>query len=385
MIAYNSNDLKNLAIVKESARWLKANIIASEEYQKIVSTFPVQCYHPNIIIRVLLFLATTLGVWGGTGFVFLIFEDAFRDAGVSVLFVILGLIALTLADRVFIKQKHHYKSGVVESLVYHGIAFLGVGIFWMTDFNQHTLLIVFLLLGITAAIRYADVVLTAATMLLWLYMQLYYLEDWVGSISCCLVIGVTSFLTYFRVRKMINQPRFNHWNDGLRVIELLSLLGLYGVGNLYVAKLVSGVNLYSVEGQSFPYDWVFIVYSIVIPISFLNLGIKERNAMLVRVGLITMALTGITFLDHFTIYYPEFVIGFTGLVLILIAIWLFKFLHVPKDGFTKKMLLPQRGFNTHVEAFVVAQSMPIENTSSIPDAQGGKGGNFGGGGASGSF
>jgi len=58
--AYNIQWVYNLAVIKESKRWAKHNFITTEQFAKISIEYITPLYHPNLIIRILLFIATLL-------------------------------------------------------------------------------------------------------------------------------------------------------------------------------------------------------------------------------------------------------------------------------------------------------------------------------------
>src|SRR5688500_14682131 len=73
--AYNATDLYNLAVTKETRRWYNQELITKEQWETIRQAYPSQCYHPNFIIRILLFVATLIALSGLTGILALIFVD----------------------------------------------------------------------------------------------------------------------------------------------------------------------------------------------------------------------------------------------------------------------------------------------------------------------
>src|SRR6185436_3775363 len=91
--AYNENWLKNLLLVKEAKQWMASGIISKEQFAKIAEAFPSQFYHPNLIIRILLFLATGIVLSAITGLLILAVMDSNEDT-IGVLSIIYGLISL---------------------------------------------------------------------------------------------------------------------------------------------------------------------------------------------------------------------------------------------------------------------------------------------------
>ena len=65
--AYNETGLYNLAVLKESKRWMKQQLIEENQFQKISEAYKSPFYHPNFIIRILLFIAALFALSGVTG------------------------------------------------------------------------------------------------------------------------------------------------------------------------------------------------------------------------------------------------------------------------------------------------------------------------------
>jgi hypothetical protein len=99
--AYNSEWLNNIHIVKEAKQWLISGLITKEQYNGIAGQHPSQFYHPNIIIRILLLLATLVVLGAITGLLVLMFMEA--EEILSFLSLIYGIGSMIVLDRVFIR------------------------------------------------------------------------------------------------------------------------------------------------------------------------------------------------------------------------------------------------------------------------------------------
>src|SRR5688500_3368961 len=136
--AYNTIWLRNLTIVKEARQWMKEGVISPEQYRLISETYKSGFYHPNLMIRILLFIATLIALGGMTGLVGLMFAEIMEDAYAG-LFLVYGVGSLLFLESVFIKRSHHYKSGVNEALLYHSLGFIIGAIAGFADFDSVTL------------------------------------------------------------------------------------------------------------------------------------------------------------------------------------------------------------------------------------------------------
>ncbi|HLZ16615.1 MAG TPA: hypothetical protein VKQ08_06225, partial [Cyclobacteriaceae bacterium] len=62
--AYNARFVYYLAVIKETKRWAKHNFISTDQFAKISEEYKTPFYHPNLIIRTLLFVATLFALSG---------------------------------------------------------------------------------------------------------------------------------------------------------------------------------------------------------------------------------------------------------------------------------------------------------------------------------
>src|SRR4051812_248289 len=108
--AYNETSIYNLAVVKETKRWYKHHFIDQQQFNAISEVYTTPLYHPNFIIRILLFVATLFALAGVSGLFFL-FVGASGEDGILIACIFYGIISFIFLERVFLK-KNHYKSGV---------------------------------------------------------------------------------------------------------------------------------------------------------------------------------------------------------------------------------------------------------------------------------
>src|SRR4051812_25959197 len=162
--AYNHDWVYNLAVIKEAKKWWKHNFISKDQFVSICENFKVPFYHPNLMIRVLLFVATLFALSGVSGFFFLIFADA-GETVISIASIFYGLISFFVLEKLFIGN-NHYKSGVTEALLYHACGFTIGGMAVLTDMDNVTfILIVGLVVLSFAAMRYLDLICTVCATL----------------------------------------------------------------------------------------------------------------------------------------------------------------------------------------------------------------------------
>lgn len=384
MIAYNTTWLRNLGIVKEVKQWSKQNIVTIDQYNTIKAEHPSSFYHPNLIIRILLFIATLIAASGVTGMFALMFADAFDNAweGLALFY---GIASWAFLELVFIKSKNHYKSGVNEALLYHSAGFTILGLAGMSNFNEHAVIIIFLMVSTIAAIRYADLISTlcsTGSLAAFVFMEMYNAGDIGKNIIPFGFIVIFGILFYF-FRKIKPEKWSAPWLDCIILAEVLCLLLVYAAGNYLVVRELSVdmMDLYLEEGQDIPFAFIFYGLTVLIPIGYLFFGIRNKDVILLRVSLIVLAFSVFTFKYYFSLGHPEITLTLAGIVLIGIAMSLFRYLRTPKNGFTRENLLTEKWAASNPEAFIISQTLggnkPI--TQDTPDV--GSGGYSSGGGS----
>lgn len=385
--AYHTEWLRNLTLVKEAKAWSKSNFISDEEYVAIANAYPCKFYHPNLIIRILLFIASLLGLAGITGLFALMFIDISEEA-MGMLFIVYGLLSLFVLEKILIGENSHFKSGVTEALLYHSIGFALLGFALMMDFNEQAILWACLLVFSFTAFRYLDLISTVGALCLGAYLLFYYLYEFGGFlqqlIPVLFLLAFTPF--YFLVKKWKDSKSFDAWENVLLVMEAFSLLVIYAAGNYLVVRELS-VNLLSLElaeDQDIPFAWLFYLLTVIIPTLYLYVGIKKKDVVLLRVSLVVIAFSVFTFKYYYSLGHPEITLTLAGAILLGITIALLRYLKTPRNGFTRESVLTEKWANSNAEAFIITQTL---GGNKIPESSGsnGGGGSFGGGGASGEF
>ena len=383
--AYNETSLYNLAVIKESKKWCKHGFIERQQLEKIQEAYSVSLYHPNFIIRVLLFIATLFALSGVSGFFGLIVAGMDDDV-IAIACSIYGLVSFFLLEKLFI-NKNHFKSGVTEAILYHACGFT-IGGLVVTDFNTHVILWSCVVVFSFAAFRYLDLLCTAAATFSLggiLFFEFYNIGGiFQQIIPFVFISGFTPI--YFLIRKLKKRNSLKLWSNNLLIAEAICLIFIYAAGNYMVVRelSVSMMNLEIAEGGDIPFAIIFYALTILIPIAYLYFGIKNRNIVLLRVSLIVLAYSVFTFKYYFSLGHPEISLTLAGLFLIGITIALLRYLKIMRNGFTRENILSEKWGSMNVEAFIISQTMGgNQPTVEHPDMPGG--GASGGGGASSRF
>jgi len=379
--AYDTDQVHRLTVLRESRQWMEHNFLRKEQFEKIEEEFRSRLYHPNFIIRLLLFMATALGLVGVAGLGILMVKGVGNDA-LRVLAVIYGVFSFIALDNWLIK-KDHYKSGVTEAIMFQGcICILGAVI----DESEVTFrILAFLVFGYTA-FRYLDWISTLLSIGFFAAVLFSLLMEFgnAGQAIMPFFFMITFGACYFSVPRIKALPGASPWRNNLWLLEVVSLVIVYLSGNYYVVREMSidlsGLPLQT--GENIPFAYFFYLFTAVVPIIYVATGIMIRNNTLIRAGALCVILSVLTFKYYFSIAPPEVTLTVAGALVILLAVLLLHYLRVMRHGITRDNILGEKWAGASVEGFIISQTMGGNEARPSNRFEGG-GGSFGGGGATG--
>ena len=197
-----------------------------------------------------------------------------------------------------------------------------------------------------------------------------------------------SFFVYWLIKKNKNNNRLKYYKTCCTLIEILTLITLYAAGNYFVVREVSNsmFDLQLKEGESIPGGWFFWIITALLPIVYIFRGIQKKDVILLRTGLILIAAIVFNVRYYYHVAPLEIAMTIGGIIMILIAYGVTKYLTAPKYGFTHaEPNDPQLAGLLQVESLVVAQTFPqtapVESDNQFDFG----GGSSGGGGATGKY
>lgn len=380
--AYNTTWLANLKRTKAAKQWSDSGIISKEQLAAIRVAHPSGFYHPNIFIRVLLFLATQLGLSGLIGLVFLAvqgFENEGKAAGVA---LVVGILMLLFVDFLVVRSGRHYKSGVAEGMLYFSMGLIALGLFPFFETNEWWYFVALTAVVALAAYRFLDLIGTITALVLF-GSTLFYKLDKAGLIAFMPFVFILVYgALYFAFNRIQKMKAAEPWSDCLILAEGLCLLTVYAAGNYLVVREMSTslMGLQLAENQNIPFAFLFYITTVLVPVAYLFFGIKNKDLVLIRVSLAALAFSVFTFKYYFSLGHPEITLTLAGAILLAVSIALMRWLKTPRSGFTRENLLSEKWGNANLSAFVVSQTMGAMVPKEV-DATGFGGGESGGGGA----
>jgi hypothetical protein len=386
--AFDVEKVYRLFVLKEVKRWLKSELIAKEQFDAISNEYAVTLYHPNLMIRLLLFVATVFAISGITG-VLGLFVVSLDEDFIAAACALYGIASFIVLEKGFIKN-NHFKSGVNEALIYHACGFTIGGVAGLADFDSVSLLVWTCVLVFSfSAIRYLDLITTAAAVLSFAYALFHELYSLGGIVQQLIPFAFILVFTliYFYIRQLKQKTTLRLWTNNLILAESICLLLIYCGGNYLVVRELSVAMMDMVvePGGDIPFAFLFYALTVFIPLAYFYFGIKNKDIVLLRVSLFVIAFSAFTFKYYYSFGHPEITLTLAGATVLAVTIALMTYLKVMRNGFTRENLLSEKWAGMNAQAFIISQTMGghSQTSSHTPDMPGG--GASGGGGSSDSF
>jgi hypothetical protein len=390
MVAYKDKSLDRLLINNEAGSAVHKQLISKEEYSAIALAHPVALYRPNIFIRVGLFLATTVIVLMSFG-LFMLFTESFSrsDGAMAVICAIYALLIYGALEWL-IHSKRHYRSGVDDALLWLSFGFIIADVNFLTGISSLQQSILIFILTLYGTLRFANSVMSGIMFISFLAIVFYGIIP-LGTPAKAImpfVIMAISFLVYCLVKTNKNKYSLRHYRYCMLMIEILSLISLYGAVNYYAVRELS-VQLFGIhlsEGESITGGWFFWLTTLVIPPLYIVRSLQTKDAVLLRAGMLLLAGSVLTIHNYYSVAPIEQIMTLGGLVLILAAYFITRLLTTPKYGITAKE--PENESSEgdfHLESLVVTETFNAAPDANTANGFQFGGGSSGGGGASGEY
>ena len=389
MKAYNPLWSENDFIQKTAQKWLKQGFLSKDQSLEVEKNYPHDYYDPNIFLKIGLFIFTILAASVSVSLMSVFFITIY-EANLNAAFVIqsllIGGVFLFLLENL-IKGRKLYHSGVDNALIYMALgAFCTTIYFLFEKLNPPTwlFLILFLPLFVATTIRYAESVI--CTLTYFLIMGIFVtiaLESFWGKTLLPFIVMIVSAAIYFAVKKLSTRKDYLYYETCLTILKTLSLITFYLGGNyLIVREGNAQINQIFDISPQVAFAPIFYFFTIIIPLGYIFFGLRNRDRLILILGMITLGFSIFTYKFYFSTLPLEIGLTLGGILLIALAGGLIHYLKTEKKGFTYQPDDEFEEFN--LEAMLMSQLVQ----SKIPQ-QGDTfrfgGGDTGGGGAGGSY
>lgn len=397
MIVYDKNLLKNGFLLDEAENLQKANFITKEQLESISKELPVLKSQDNILIRIGFFLLGVFLYSSICGTISLLGISASSDDFITVLVYLFAIIGFLGTE--FLAQQKYFGYGLDDAFV------LGA---------QLTLAIAVAMTFTTNILRTTniDVLATMITvtvvsfLLYWRYLHLssalifclastttlgYFFFNYIelGSVILPFVLMLYAIVIYYSSKRFLKNLEEPFYYNGILLMKSFSQILFYLSGNYFVvrelsASLTGGYYEISPEISFALFFWIF---TFIVPVVYLFLGIRNKDRILLWIGVLSFSFSIFTFRYYNSILPTEVALTFGGLLLFGFTYFLIKKLRDNEKGVTFK---PDRLDNSNsllnAEALIIASTFgmkPEIKPEQSPMEFGG--GDFSGGGSGGSF
>ena len=388
MIAYNKTWLANLRVQALLKKDLHRGYITQVEFKAITEKYPVGFYMPGLFARIGLFFLTCIVVSFADGLLTLFFA-ASNLAFTGGWMIFLGLLSYAGLEAI-VNIKHHYRSGVDDALLFISACLFVTGfavLFWKNDTDYLTLSAILFVFNLYFSIRFADMLMSALCCAAFLGFIFFSWTKVVpaGFTTAPFIMMLVSAGIYWISAIRSNNEKNIDYHHCLLVAQIIGLATLYAAGNYYVVQTLSD-ELNGRSGGSIPFGTFFWALTTLLPLIYIGFGIRKKNVILLRTGLLLITISVITFRN----YYHSLPIGTTlviaGAAILGIAYGIMKYLKTSKFGFTYAE--PDNANlmdHLNVESLIVAETFSTAPAAPIENGPKFGAGDFGGGGSSSSF
>ena len=376
LIAYNSVDLEAQLIRDKSESWYKKGLLSTESWDKIKAHYTINFYTPNVFMRIGSFIFCTVLIYA----LLLLFAIGSSGNSLAYLALIIGIISIVFLEFI-IPSKKHYKSGIDDALLYCGLGFTISSLASLMNLNPESVSFycLFLPLLIIAAIRYLDGLITiiaycfALIIVILMTMKL----PKIAPLILPFMTMLFAIITYLITLKIQNKIALRFWKNNVDIIEGLSLITFYASGNYFI---IQKANEMYFNNPIVLMPYLFWAFTFIVPFLYIYQGLKQKNRLILSIGLLAIATGVATFRNYFHVMPLEIAAIIGGAVLLATAYFAIKYLKNNETRFTYAEDEDQKPFYQQAESLIIAQSFGNQQGQNEGKPLFG-GGDFGGGGA----
>lgn len=390
IIAYDISSLEKRKTLSKIKVLYKKGFLKNEQFQIAKKLYTTNIFSPSIFIKILLFIVSYICLSTIVAPISLFLEGFLnlnlKQIHYQTLAFIMGILCFIFLEKILIKNSHHYKSGVTEACIFTGIGLIA----FATLSSEPSQLFIYPLLGLLlcglSSIRYLNITCLIATIFFFIWM-IYEVLNQLGSNMVLLLpfVVMTFFLAaYFKTKNIEKQTTLIVFDNYLTVLKLISLVIFYSAGNYFVVRELSIelMNLELTKNEDIPFAIFFYLFTAITPLAILYFGIKNKSIFLIRVSILILVLSVITFKYYFSLGHPIVSITIAGAIIIIISLILLNYLKEIKFGFTREKLISNQTFSDNLGSFIASQTLGGNiNEITKNDSEILNGGEFGGGGA----
>lgn len=373
--AYNETWIQHLDMQRVSRSWQEKNLITAAQFEQVKIHFPESFYRPGIFVKIGLFLFTLLAGCFFSGFLSLFILHGGGDMALAALSILCSA-SFFFALEFFIKDRKLFHSGIDNALLYMATSAALIPVFiLLNDLRIWQYCVFMLIIQMLVSLRYADVFTTLiGVIVLYAFFANLLVSFPLGKALLPFALMLISGIIYF-----VNHKKQDvYYRDCQTVIEIAALIVFYLGGNYYVVREGNALlaDILTPVAPQIPFSILFYLLTAAIPLLYLAMGLKNKDRILVIIGLLITGFSCFTYRYYFNIIPIEVSLVLAGAFLIALSVFCIRYFKTPKFGLTDEKLEKRNLAN--LEAMLVAHHFgqaPAEKNLEFG------GGDFGGGGS----
>lgn len=395
MIVFDKKLLENTFLVNEAESMVDSGFLDYNEFKKKTAIIPTLKSQDNLLIRIALFLLGCLAYASLCGLVSLLGLSGI-DSNWYLFLLVYALIGFVTQEFLFAKNSKLYGYGLDDAFILGSFIAIGAFVSQATmgsDYSSNDTLVALVIFVVSslAYLRYLhipSIIIACLSLTFTLFYSVYtYLEY--GQQILPFVLFITGILLFYFSNKVLTKLKEPYYENGLLITKYFGLLLSYFAMNYFVVRELSASlneGYFEVSPQ-IPMSWLFYIFTIAIPVIYLYFSIKNRDRILLYVGLICLGFTVFTirFYNHFLPTEWALLIG--GILLFAIAYFAIQKLKNKESGITFiKDKFSSTNALLNLELLATATTLGMKPEIKAPDSpMEFGGGGFSGGGAGESF
>lgn len=384
MIAYNQDWLDALLTKDTTREWHAKGLLSTEKWQVIQERYSSNFYSPNGFVRIGLAIFCLILLLAAAGLAALLVEPE-SDIGFSIFSLFWGIICLVILESRVIRKGRHLRSGIDDMLLYVAAGAFISGL--CSPLHYSTPPIVYCCIAlpffIAGALRYIDRLMAIAAYACSLLIVLLAVKEIPRLALYLLPFAGMLFSAGAYIFALRGQDRYawRHWHGVLLVIELLALVSFYASGNFWVVQQ-AGADFFQLE--QVPLPWFFWIFTFIVPLACIYLGLRRKDRHLLDIGLACMAAGVFTFRYYYHVLPLAWASVIAGAVLFATAYFSIRYLKDNQGAFTFEED-SETSMLQEIEQQLIEQTIANQPGPTPDKTESFGGGQFGGGGAGGNF
>lgn len=387
MIAHDKNLLDNLCLIEEANSLQSGGFISKEQNTIIKKSLSGFKRNDNILVRLGFFLLGSFLYVSVCGTFSLLGIDS-GETFWNICFYLFAIVGF-VGSNVLANQKY-YTHGLDDAFNLGALLNLGIAIGITTDGYEIVIAFFIAIASFLMYLRYIHLpsmlvfCLASSTVLFFGMFEL-------GAIGKAILPFVAMLFSagfYFFTKKILNNLNEDYYYKGVLLANSFCLVLFYLSCNYMVVRELSVMLLGNeiLPGQDIPFALFFYAFTVIVPILYLVQALKTKDRIMLWLSFLAIGFSIYTIRFYHSVLPVEVALTLGGLVLFAITYFSIKKLKDKESGLTFK---PDRINNSNAflnaETLIVASQFGLkpEATSESPMKFGG--GDFSGGGSSGSF